>query len=118
MSDLNTMMQDIKAGFRRLALQNDKFEDQKRKNMDGYFQTVVNGKKKKYYEELDWLQEQGGNVSTVKQVTDRVQNLKKNVEKNKGSKEPQFRISEAAKRKRGRIKFTKAGYPIHDYLNE
>ena len=112
------MMQDIKAGFRRLQLQNGKFEDQKRKNMDRYFSQVVNGKKKKHFEELGWRQEMGGHLSTVKQVTERVQGLMYHVGQNNGVVDGGFRSREATKRKRNRIKFTEAGFPIHNYLNE
>ena len=85
--------------------------------MEVYFQAVVNGKKKAYYEELGHRQEMGEQVCTVKQVTDRVQNIiKQGAEKN-GISNSSFRTKEEAKRKRNRIKFTKAGYPIHNYLN-
>ena len=45
MSDLNTMMQDMKTGFRRIENTQAKFEENKRKNMDRYFQQVLNQKK-------------------------------------------------------------------------
>ena len=45
-------MQDMKTGFRRIELMNQKFEANKRKNMDRYFQQVLNQKKQKYFEEL------------------------------------------------------------------
>lgn len=42
MSDINTMMQDMKTGFRRIEKAGAKFEEHKRKNMDRYFQAVLN----------------------------------------------------------------------------
>lgn len=78
MSAIDTMMQDMKAGFRRIEIQQHKFETSKRKNMDKYFQQVLNGKKLRYFNELNFQQEQYGKISTVKQITDRVQNIKKN----------------------------------------
>jgi len=69
---VNTMMQEMKAGFRRMELIQQKFEENKRKNIDGYFQKVLNNKKQRFFEELGWQQEVLGRVATVKQVTDRV----------------------------------------------
>ena len=41
-SDINTMIQELKFGFRRIEISNTKFEENKRKNMDRYFQQVLN----------------------------------------------------------------------------
>lgn len=61
----------MKNGFRRHDQTQQKFERDKRKNMDKYFQQVLNQKKQKYYEELQAMQGEGKS-STVQQMVKRV----------------------------------------------
>ena len=64
-SDINTLMNELKTGFRRIEVNQTKFEESKRKNMDRYFQQVLNQKKQKYYEELMQAQTENSRSSTV-----------------------------------------------------
>ena len=118
-SDLNTMMQEMKTGFRRIELNQAKFEENKRKNMDKYFQQVLNQKKQRYYEELQQQQSEGAaKGTTVEQLTSRVQNLKRHIHSKGNQVSAEIKDYKSIENKRGRIKFTDAGFPIHDYIKE
>lgn len=72
-SDINTLMSEMKNGFRRIEKNQSKFEENKRKNMDRYFQQLLNHKKQKFYEELMIAQADGtGKSSTVSEMVNRV----------------------------------------------
>ena len=72
MSDINTVIQDMKQGFRRVEQNEATFRSRKRKLMDAYYQQILDDKKLKYYGEIKWQQEQGSKSSSVKQMTDRI----------------------------------------------
>ncbi len=116
-SDINTLMNDLKTGFRRIEINQTKFEDNKRKNMDRYFQQVLNQKKQKYYEELMLAQSENSRSSTVSQLVNRVQTLKRHVMRT-GKVSADIKSFTAGESKRGKINFTDAGFPIHDYIRE
>lgn len=63
--------------------------------------------------------ETGGRSSTVDQMTSRVQTLKRHMIKNKDKiGQLDLRNFTGNNRQRNQIKFTKAGFPIHDYIKE
>ena len=63
----------------------------------------------------------GGRSSTVQQMTNRVQGLKRHLNNNKNV--GQTNVVDVSKilssqQKRNQMKFTAAGYPVHDYIKE
>ena len=52
MSDLNSLMQEMKSGFRRMEQLQQNVTRDKRRNMDRYFSRVINQKKQRYFSDL------------------------------------------------------------------
>ena len=55
---------------------------------------------------------------TVKQLTGRVQNLKRHIHLNKDKIGTDLRNYTKKEKQSGKMKFTEAGFPIHDYIKE
>ena len=117
--DIQTMVQDIKLGLRQYERSQKQFNVNKKKNTDRYFFEIMNQKKAKYYEFIRQTQQESmARATSSNQLEFRVQLLKRHMKDNKNVVGTDLRIWTGSERQRNTVKFTKAGFPIRDYLRE
>lgn len=117
--DIQSMVQDIKLGLRQYERSQKQFQVGKKKNLDRYFFEIMNQKKAKYFEHVRQAQQESmAKATTSNQLHFRVQLLKRHMKENGKVVGTDLSLWNGSERQRNTVKFTKAGFPIRDYLRE